>query len=558
MIDFREIRRLPSIVLSGLLLAAISLGCSDTDRRGDDFYDDPWGGSTDAGTRGDGGTAVDGDFTDETLGAFDRLSAIERGGGSLPRAFTRIGDKVVFAADRETAKGHVKLWVTDNTRAGTKEIAGVSPVVYREGEIAEVGGKAVFPGWGWQSTKEQIWVTDGTEAGTVLLADAVMKPQTKTFIRALGKLFFEADDGTHGYEMWVTDGTPAGTQMVFDIVPGAQGLSIVESIEWDGRLFLLADDALSARQLWVTDGTASGTQRLTAGEPYVKNAPALSIFKNRLFFSYQKIGDAGGVTELWVTDGTVAGTQPLRTATGEGGSSPANPRAFFILGDKLLFFAEGTDSYRALWTTDGTISGTTELGPFEDDKEQLPRILPDGSRAVFVGYSPERRGDRRLWGTDGTAEGTSIIAPVRALSIDHFVPIGDRFLFFGGSHDAEEGFEPWITDGTSEGTALIKDLSPEGGSFYVESSGMVSFGDKAYFPAAVSRHDFQLIVSDGTAGGTKPLLADGAIKVTNTLGYARDERLPARSMGHLFVFGDTLLMPANFHGVGFELYRLKL
>ena len=38
-----------------------------------------------------------------------------------------------------------------------------------------------------------------------------------------GSLFFEANDGTHGFELWESNGTAAGTFMVKDINPGGNG-----------------------------------------------------------------------------------------------------------------------------------------------------------------------------------------------------------------------------------------------------------------------------------------------------------------------------------------------
>src|SRR5205823_14267370 len=80
-----------------------------------------------------------------------------------------------------------------------------------------------------------------------------------------GFLYFDADDGAHGYELWRTDGTAAGTAMVADVNPGPGGSDARDFAAAGDKLFFLADDGTNQRQLYVTDGTAAGTHPLLAG-----------------------------------------------------------------------------------------------------------------------------------------------------------------------------------------------------------------------------------------------------------------------------------------------------
>ena len=110
----------------------------------------------------------------------------------------------------------------------------------------------------------ELWKSDGTASGTVMVKDiASGMSSSPTHLTAVGNtLFFTAHDGTHGYELWKSDGTSSGTMMVKDINSGAaHGFSgrLTTFAAVGNTLYFQASDGTNGFELWKSDGTASGT-----------------------------------------------------------------------------------------------------------------------------------------------------------------------------------------------------------------------------------------------------------------------------------------------------------
>jgi len=412
--------------------------------------------------------------------------------------------------------------------------------------MAEYDGKLFFTADDGTHGKE-LWATDGTEAGTALIKDINAGPvgsDCRKFYPSQGYLFFLATDEEHGEELWRTDGTSSGTQLVKDILPGPSGGIYTDvGLEtdhyvWNDILYFGAKEGEHGYEVWRSDGTEAGTWMLKdIWEGPGSSFPRYFVeHEGRLYFS------ADG---LWSTDGTEAGT------TGISSIIPYNT----VSCNGSLFFVgrSGPNNYE-LWRSDGTGAGTAMVKEINPSGSSIGCTYGEEQELVPLGdvvyFSADDGTGIELWRSDGTEGGTYMVREASSNDPNSCAKpfaVLDGVLYYG-FNDGEHGYEFWRSDGTEEGTWMVKDLiSGSSGSFsHVRSFNMAAIGDKLFFGAGYeSSSELELWQSDGTQGGTT-LVAD----------------LQVGSGGsdpqYFHMLGDDLIFVAESFHAGYELWKMSL
>ncbi|MEM7308642.1 MAG: ELWxxDGT repeat protein [Planctomycetota bacterium] len=501
------------------------------------------------------------------------------------------GGLTYFAASDEQHGN--ELWATDGTPGGTYLVRDIFPGA-NDGDpsnfTALPDGRVVMtarhPEYDWE-----VWITDGTEAGTTLLKDVKPGPLSSgasTLVAFGGKVFFFADDGTHGTELWSTDGTTAGTQLFADFDPGLSGIAngTNQMLAIGSTLYFAArPPGTTGWAIWKTDGTVPGTDEVVFLSPSSFNNPRFfTDVAGALAFT---VYTAAFADELWFSDGTTAGTFPVTDglAPGTGSSSPND---LYAAGSTLYFSAFVTGIGRELFQTDGTAAGTSLVkdisigGPFDISSnpdpvgavagklvfsastpatgqelwitdgtelgtQPLPELVPGtGSPGVFFGiesgglvyFAATTPGTgRELYSTDGaTISLVQEILPGPANpDIDLRGTSNGRILVAGD--DGVVGVEPWAIDGTT--AQLLADINPPMLSLGSGPAELTRVVDKLFFEANDPAAGRELWVSDGTEAGTY-LVADLV---------PGDE---SSNPGPFAPIGDKLLFFATVPGFGRE------
>ncbi len=407
------------------------------------------------------------------------------------------------AVDDQTFTDRIdRLWSSDGTEEGTREIRSLNPALedlFGMGETFVspdmiLGDRFLFVAtaqtssqrWIADSVREvdpnfQLWITDGeSELGTQRLATFATEPNVSGDEPDLGPvagdyLFFQTERSTGKPVLWRTDGTPDGTIKltiesarlpISDIVASQNQAQNSAQNQSENRIYMAAETPGLGWEPWTSDGTPSGTRLLK--DIYVGESGSVPRLMTSIENTFFMLANTVDGYELWATQGTSESTRLVKQISARQSFINPNPTNSFIVHQGKLYFKvlvpqesdSGESDYEdELWVTDGTAAGTERLAAVE--------VLEEGFTAfkgqLFFGGTA---GDgQELWVTDGTAAGTRQV-------IDFAPGVVRQSRYCPPSHPGER-FEEDCSDLISPRGALVRSLTPHGDHLYFFSAGIV-------------------------------------------------------------------------------------
>ncbi|TAL37248.1 MAG: hypothetical protein EPN93_06035 [Spirochaetes bacterium] len=353
-----------------------------------------------------------------------------------------------------------------------------------------------------------------------------MKRNIKTYF------LFNADDGTHGFELWISDTTEAGTKLLKDINTDTNKNSgksnPVRFTYMNGKVYFSAYDSVNGRDLWVSDGTETGTHIVKALNTTLSEYQSpLTVMNGKLYYGVHDTSDP----HLFATDGTVNGTQKVSDVIFDVESAYAITGKPVVMNNKL-YFRGVSGSHWVLYVSDGTSAGTAIV----KDKKYAgiidnPQYMTVVGNKLFFSAADGGTYGNELWVIDGSAaaDEASMVKDIKTgtgSSNPKFITAMNGKAYFQAADISANGL--WVSDGTESGTSMIVDANT-----VTKPTSLTVLNNKLYFFATnYTTASTSFFMSDGTTAGTE------SINV-NELYVTLDEKAVIATMNNKLFFKAT-------------------
>ncbi len=375
--------------------------------------------------------------------------------GSEPKNLVSCNGKLFFTVDLSTGLAEdIRLFVSDGTEIGTKEIKAPEPGLFGPRNLLGVGNTLFFTafyGVAWV----ELWQTDGTEAGTKMVRDLNADEFTSSNPENLCtdgiNLYFSANDSSaYGCQIWKYN--PFTQNMLRQTSIQIQNGNYFRQIVWhpNNFVFFIAGTSVQGPgdELYRLDSAVPNGATKIGGTSNVGN---LKAFGPKLCFT-QALA-AGPKLSYVLTNSNIS--VPLKTfALIPNGDYPM-PEGFMTANSKLFFTAATAAQGRELWKTDGTAAGTVIVANYTPGSggSNISNLCGYANKVMFGCLGTD---GNELRSTDGTT-----ITTVRNLREANSNPTGfvkmDNTTYFAAEENSK-GRELWKTDGTEAGTMLCADI----------------------------------------------------------------------------------------------------